>query len=515
MAAQDMATMRRPYSSFSSSLFFQHLLLLTAFLLLPMSLLGQEAPYYTTPKFDRTTTHRTDLCGVHSLLFQNQTVDNIRNALRGFNISVGLVDYTGTNEDLLSKLTPDGKIPSAPDDYPGLFVVLMDELASRAGFSWRNTYGIIPPLSSETDGNRTWTDILDWSVDTYDISVDYWSKSTERINKGISFPHGWYDASIIMVEKIASSGSGRNGGRFSNMFSFLQPFDTSVWILIVVSIIFTGLLYQLLDNMDSFADDRSLGTKPLASIFFSAIVFTTHFEFRPNTAPSMLLSWSWAFWALIVSAAYTANLASFLIDIRKPHVFHTSFEEALSKNLRFCARKGTNHQVYIAQKYPDANILPFESENGIYLALNDGRCDVALTQISTFQMFERKAKINGDCSLDSTYRPIQTVNGGFATVVDSGPSETRSSWLCTGLVHYAIDIHLIEMEDFIVEAYNDYLDRGSAQMCHQTNQMKSETNGDGDMRLSLKSMGGIFYFHYILSAIALAMAGFTQYHKRR
>ena len=48
----------------------------------------------------------------------------------------------------------------------GLTAELMDELARRAKFTWRDSFGIF-----RDPGNETWTDVLVWGIDTYDVSM--------------------------------------------------------------------------------------------------------------------------------------------------------------------------------------------------------------------------------------------------------------------------------------------------------------------------------------------------------
>jgi hypothetical protein len=57
-------------------------------------------------------------------------------------------------------------------NYPGLLVIILDELARRGQFSWRQSFDFMePPLSAS---NWMFTDLLVWSVDTYDIAISQW-----------------------------------------------------------------------------------------------------------------------------------------------------------------------------------------------------------------------------------------------------------------------------------------------------------------------------------------------------
>jgi hypothetical protein len=74
-------------------------------------------------------------------------------------------------------------------DYPGLMARLMDEVCARAGCTWRNTYSI---SSAVLPPNRTYSDLLHWATETYDISVDWWMRSSERMANGAAFIEPWY-----------------------------------------------------------------------------------------------------------------------------------------------------------------------------------------------------------------------------------------------------------------------------------------------------------------------------------
>ena len=81
-----------------------------------------------------------------------------------------------------------------------IIVEIMDELAERAGFQWRNSFAVI----NDEIGNNTFTDLLEWTTSTYDISLDWWTFDIRRMALGVTFPEGWYDSTIIMVGKESS-----------------------------------------------------------------------------------------------------------------------------------------------------------------------------------------------------------------------------------------------------------------------------------------------------------------------
>jgi len=190
---------------------------------------AQQAPMATVTKFDpAVANYRTDVCARQRELYEEKV--KLEDALRGLQLSVAMTNYAGVpNEKYFFALGDDGKIK--PDE-PGLFVVIMDEIARRAGFQWRNSFVAIPPLDASTDGNKTWTDLLEWEVNRFDIAADYWGKGTARMARGISFPKGWYDGSVILAWSSAPS----DGGGSKRFWSFLRPFDNLVWLGIVAAI---------------------------------------------------------------------------------------------------------------------------------------------------------------------------------------------------------------------------------------------------------------------------------------
>jgi len=180
------------------------------------------------PKFSNNiTTQRTDVCARQRQLYEGEVL--LEDALQGLELTVAITNYKDVpNEKYFFELGDDGKIK--PKD-PGLFVVILDEIARRARFKWRTSFAAIPPLDSAIDGNNTWTDLLVWEVENFDIAADYWGRSTARMALGISFPKGWYDGSVIL-----SWSASDNEKADDKLWSFLRPFDSAVWIAIIAAI---------------------------------------------------------------------------------------------------------------------------------------------------------------------------------------------------------------------------------------------------------------------------------------
>ena len=275
-------------------------------LLLTVTTSAQESPSIFVDKFDTSQRYRTNVCDRQKDVWDGTR--DLPTALQGLDLNVVLTNYLVPDSDKYFTLVPNPLSSNNGTDVgmihpqdPGLFAVVLDEVARRAGFQWRHSFATAGPLNATTDGaNTTWTDILKWGVDTFDISVEKWGSSIARTELGISFPAGWWDSSIVLVEQMQPQ------TRVVHLWSFWSPFTPTVWMIICASILVTGLLYWFLEYLDPRADERELDQKPMTSVFYAALVFVGNFDLQPNTDAARILSWSWTFWAVIVCSAYTA-----------------------------------------------------------------------------------------------------------------------------------------------------------------------------------------------------------------
>ena len=225
-------------------------------------------------QFDYNATYRTNVCDRQRKLFGHGL--ELRDALQGLDLSVYITDNSNTPLDFLFQLSQEGTIPE--NEVAGINANILDELAKRGGFTWRNRFGTGKGRNEAEDGNKTYGDLLIWSTDTYDISADYWNQSNERKAQGIHFPYPWNEDSIILVSKMKKK---------MEFGSFLKPFQWMVWTAIGISIFATGILYNFLQILEGNADER----RPDAptSVFLSALMFTGHFSFQVSSSKALTL----------------------------------------------------------------------------------------------------------------------------------------------------------------------------------------------------------------------------------
>jgi hypothetical protein len=464
---------------------------------------GQESPTIFVDKFDLSQNFRTNVCEQQRQIWNGSLA--LPDALRGLNLNVVIANYQrGNAEDEFFTLV-DGKIR---EGYPGLYAVILDEVSRRAGFQWRNSFGTFSPLDIQQDVNKTWTDILLWGIEVYDISVEAWGNSVARKAMGVSFPAGFYDSSAAFAELLQSDQT----RKVVNLWAFLSPFRMDVWGWILGIFLITGLTFWCIENLLFDPDDEeSLHGQPIACIYNAAMVFTGHFGIRCNNHASRILAFSWTFWTLIVVSGYTANLASYLVT-KEVKVFRVnSVQEALKKNASICVQAGAVVDSVLSARYPQLNLIGKESEAEIFESLrlppNKGGCDAAAHQLNSVHVFLRDKAINHDCSIATEDKIAAKIPAGMATSVDTG------RFRCTSLISAVLDYYLIQMTDdgFIEEAWYRHLNRIGTIQCDEDAKKKAEASSisfaeDDEFSLSLWDVGGIFILHLMLSTVAVALA---------
>ena len=393
-----------------------------------------------------------------------------RNALKGMNISAALLPYTvDENRD--------------PNNY--IANQVFDEVARRAGFSWRNSYQVI-----DNPSNQTWGDILYNASDRYDIIVDWWFKTQKRLNHGIVYADGWYNADYIMITKQQPKKTFEAG-------SILKPFTDGVWFLLFLTSIGSGLIYYLLDFLSHRKGNKEMETKMGESIFFSFLTGTGHLYYRPDYTSNRVFTFSLCFLFLVVSSAYTANLAAFLVNDSAITTI-TSFQDVVNQRLPVCVADRISKFTRLQRDYPTANYVMRKTELEGFQALNEGHCDIVLTASESFNEYKKMTVYNPNCNLEWVGRAVYKSMASFAV--------KDSKELCTSLLLNIIDIHVNEMKtDGSLGNIWDQYRKMTVDTC--SDQVGRTVFVDDDLhRLTTTNMAGIFFIHFLIALISVIIA---------
>ena len=103
---------------------------------------------------------------------------------------------------------------------------------------------------SET--NKTWTDMVMWSIDTYDVAAEWLIQLPRRIAKGASFPKGWYDASLIIIVRKDEETYVKKPG--FDPFNWSRTFSFDVWLYLIGILIVTAITLCFLEERGTLGE---------------------------------------------------------------------------------------------------------------------------------------------------------------------------------------------------------------------------------------------------------------------
>ena len=162
----------------------------------------------------------------------------------------------------------------------------------------------------------------------FDNLMGRWIETPARKSVGIFFPAGWFDASLMLVTKQQSV----QLDVAELMFSWARPFSFSLWCLVVVTWIFAGVIYWIVEDGDLDGDgkDRNMAEfaytrnwqNLLVSILNTALEFAGAKWHTPKTFAGRVFALGWLFARLLLISSYTANLAT----CNWPRILSPSYE---------------------------------------------------------------------------------------------------------------------------------------------------------------------------------------------
>ena len=423
---------------------------------------------YTLEGYQRNldTTQKTNFCELHDQVERGNI--ELRNALRDANISVKIFD----NEL----------------DESSAEVKILDELAKRAHFTWRDRAVVELDILQ----NQTWTKMLNYTTNRYDLAANQWARTLERLALGITFTEQVDDSSLIMIQVKTGENSNSKMKTWNIMF---LPFTWEVWLLIILTILVSGLTYYVIDFIIHREHKETKSIRD--SFYYSFQVLTGTSTYNPTHAPNRVLLISLRFFSIIIVAAFRASLTSLLIN-QSEEVTLNIFEDAVHNNYRICVLKGIADVVLTQQRYPTGKYIEKDKQLQVYEALRNGECEVALDFRSSFKSFRNKIEYNPTCNLEWVGRKV--------TMTPSSFSIKASGELCSSLFRDALDLHLLEMT---LDGTLPMIIEGKQNVT--TNQCNMESQSSDGIELTVSELSGVFIIFVVLTAIAIILAILFRY----
>ncbi|GFU33942.1 glutamate receptor subunit 1 [Nephila pilipes] len=208
---------------------------------------------------------------------------------------------------------------------------------------------------------KMWTGMVgDLVYERADMVVAPLTINPER-SQAIEFSKPFKYQGITILEK--------KHPKSSTLASFLQPFQKTLWILVMVSVHVVALALYLLDRFSPFGRYKlpsSDATEEDALNLSSAIWFAWGVllnsgigEGTPRSFSARVLGMVWAGFAMIVVASYTANLAAFLV-LDRPETSLTGINDARLRNpmdnFKYATVKGSSVDMYFRRQVELSNM---------------------------------------------------------------------------------------------------------------------------------------------------------------
>lgn len=377
-------------------------------------------PFYDTTPFTPGVSHRQNMCA-RFLDYENNNA-TLRDGLRGLQLRPIIAHWRDDYE--IFRYNNETGID---DEYSGIVVKILDDLAERAGFSWKESFAVMPRVE-----NTSISDQLEWAVETYDMAIDWFTRTPERMERGVAFLDPWRDGTIILVAKKPKPKEPT-----PSLWSFMKPFNAGVWGLIVLTVIISAMTNQFIEHMHGDRDERSLWQWTSDNLYLSAINFSQNFEYGPTSLGGRIFAVSMTLWALLITATYTANLASLLVVSTNSVATIDSIEQAILLNEYICTWGGSAADDFVRKEYPEANRIALP-EIESYQAVQEGRCVLLVTNKDPFLLYKGDKRYNPTCELEAVGRDVRPLGSGFAVNTDVGR-------LCTSFIRSVLNVHMQDM----------------------------------------------------------------------
>ncbi|CAL1298352.1 unnamed protein product [Larinioides sclopetarius] len=247
----------------------------------------------------------------------------------------------------------------------GYCMDLLNALAAELNFTY-SLYQVEDGLYGSFDyvngsEKKMWTGMVgDLVYERADMVVAPLTINPER-SQAIEFSKPFKYQGITILEK--------KHPKSSTLASFLQPFQKTLWILVMVSVHVVALALYLLDRFSPFGRYKlpsSDATEEDALNLSSAIWFAWGVllnsgigEGTPRSFSARVLGMVWAGFAMIVVASYTANLAAFLV-LDRPETSLTGINDARLRNpmdnFKYATVKGSSVDMYFRRQVELSNM---------------------------------------------------------------------------------------------------------------------------------------------------------------
>lgn len=445
-----------------------------------------------------------NFCGEAARVSNNTTV--LLDALRGSSITFGFPMWNAiTFMDVATFNWKKGYAPTSfniGDDLTGKLegyhIELLESLSREAGFR----YDI--RLTEGASGNESYTEWLSRVGPSYDAILGNWMDTPERRLMGYFVPYELRDSSPLLVTRVHRV----HRGLLHELTAFLKPLTASLWLaLVCITVVTAGVMWWLEAGVALPAGDQGESEPELSkssegfvkSIWLALCTVTGAGAHSPITHGGRLAMWSWSFVVLIVVAAYTANMAMFLIVKSSSAGVLQGFEDARHERSVLCV----NVQSAEARALMDfgGGSLEFHDAFGASAAdlrrlVLRGTCSGYVASKYDVEKLMAQEEFNHGCQFAVVGHPLRRTSAGW--LVRLTGSE------CHHIMFETLGVLLQNMDrtNYLRQLRHKYL----AHLTTVKDKCAFESIASESDPLDVASMAGVYVLHGFLSGIACAGA---------
>uniref|UniRef100_T1J761 Glutamate [NMDA] receptor subunit 1 n=1 Tax=Strigamia maritima TaxID=126957 RepID=T1J761_STRMM len=375
----------------------------------------------------------------------------------------------------------------------GYCIELLEKLASKVNFTYvlhlgeDAQYGSYDRINSSD--KKEWTGLVGELVnDKADMIVAPLTINQER-SFVVDFSKPFKYQGITILE--------RKQPKTSTLVSFLQPFQDTLWILVMVAVHVVALVLYLLDRFSPFGRFKlanSDATEEDALNLSSAIWFAWGVllnsgigEGTPRSFSARVLGMVWAGFAMIIVASYTANLAAFLV-LERPETSLSGINDARLRNpvenFTYATVRGSavdmyfKRQVELSNMYRTMESNNYDTAEEAIIAVKSGKLKAFIWDSSRLEYEAAQ-----DCELVTAGELFGRSGYGIALKKNS-PWSDKVTLAILSFHESKFICPVVGGDGYMEDLDKDWIHKGDSEGCQQSEKTPAT--------LGLKNMAGVF-----------------------
>uniref|UniRef100_T1L122 Glutamate [NMDA] receptor subunit 1 n=1 Tax=Tetranychus urticae TaxID=32264 RepID=T1L122_TETUR len=367
----------------------------------------------------------------------------------------------------------------------GYCIDFLVDLSRRLNFTYTlyqvadGVYGNFEHVNG-TNEPKVWTGLVgDLIYKKADMIVAPLTINPER-SLFIEFSKPFKYQGITILEKKLPKRAG--------LASFLQPFEESLWLLVMISVHVVALALYLLDRFSPFGryklpnsdvtEEDALNLSSAIWFAWGVLLNSGIGEGTPRSFSGRVLGMVWAGFAMIVIASYTANLAAFLV-LERPTTSLTGINDPRLRNptesFTYATVKGSAVEMYFKRQVELKEMYEYMLDKN-YPTVEDAVFAVKNDEVSA--LFWDSARLEWeaakDCDLITAAEQFGRSGYGIGLVKNSFWTEQMNSAILS-----------MHESGFMTDLDNKWILSEDNDMCLNRNDPVPTT-------LGLRNMAGVF-----------------------